>query len=722
VGTTLDSPSALATVSVQAAVRSARGNGVEPKEADVVTKTKLEKLFDRVVAHLPLDALAHVSPEATITLATFVAARTPAIEEQPAPSMDSEAATVDICSVFWPEAASGATESIASLLSLVVVEGEGSQPGVDLELGETLGTGGMGQVKLGTQICLQRPVAIKMPHPHERRPERLQSLIREALVMGQVEHPNTVPVHQLGFDAEGQPVIVMKRIIGTEWRALTRDPSHPAWGALRDDADGQHVRHLEILIRVSQAISFAHAKGIIHRDIKPENVMIGDFGEVYLLDWGVAHQIGKSAEDEPTLRGTPAYMAPEMVEGEITDLDARTDVYLLGASLYEVVTGTAPHRAPNLYTTLFAAFNKPHLAEDDLGVPVELADILRKATARDMDARYPSAAALREALAEYLRHRNAITLTDESLQLLGSFEAAVAAVEGEGDLEAQHRPLFEQFSRCQTRFSLALRDWPDNPRATAGLQRCLEAMIEFGLLARLTPLVSSLLPQLPEPRPALQERAFGLQQSMKSALEAEAKLKALEHEQDIFISLRAKMVFAVLFAVAQIGVGVTVGHIFTDATGRNTVTSLDVLFVGLSFVIVLAAGVAIGWRWLSKNQASRRVMLGSVAVGVSLVLNRVLVWSNGRSVSEMMAQDLLLMGAISLVIAVVTHWWFTFSAVILLVGAALARLFPAFGLEIFVIIVSIAFWFVAAPLFSERLRRRVFPKTRVDSRSQSMGS
>ena len=715
-------PGALATVVVQAAVRSARRIAVEAKEADVVTKTKLKKLFDRVVARLPLDALAHVSPEATITLATFVAAHPPAGEQQPTPSVDAEASTVDICSVFWPEAESSSTESIASLLSLVVVEGEGSQPGVDLELGETLGTGGMGEVKLGTQICLQRPVAIKMPHPHERRPERLQSLIREALVMGQVEHPNTVPVHQLGFDAQGQPVIVMKRIIGTEWRALIRDPSHSAWGALRDDADGQHVSHLETLVRVSQAISFAHAKGIIHRDIKPENVMIGDFGEVYLLDWGVAHQIGKPAEHEPALRGTPAYMAPEMVEGEVADLDGRTDVYLLGASLYEVITGAAPHRAPNLYTTLFAAFNKPHLAEDDLDVPVELADILRKATARDVDARYPSAAALREALAEYLRHRNAITLTEESLQLLEAFEATVAAVEEEGDLDAHHRALFEQFSRCQTRFTLALRDWPDNPRATAGLQRCLEAMIEFGLLARLTPLVSSLLPQLPEPRPALAERALGLQHAMKVALEAEAKLEALQHDQDIFISLRAKMIFAVAFVVAQIGVGATVGHIFTDETGRNTVTALEVLFVGLSFVIVLAAAVAMGWRWLSRNRASRRVMLGAVAMGVSMVLNRVLVWSNGSSVAEMMAQDLLLMGCIALVIAAVTHWWFTFSAVTLLVGAALARLFPVLGLNIFVLVVSIAFAFAAAPLFSERLRRRVFPETRVDSRSHSMGS
>ncbi len=688
-----------------------------------MSEKKPEKTFEQLVAHVPLDNLAHVSPEATINSATLVATQVSAGGASSSEGVSDNPPAVDICSVFWPEADTSGTEPIASLLSLVVVEGEGdSQPGIDLQLGESLGRGGMGEVKLGHQTCLQRPVAIKMPHPHERRPERLQSLIREALVMGRVEHPNTVPVHQLGFDAEGQPVIVMKRVIGTEWRALIRDPAHPAWGPLKDEPDQQRVRHLETLVRVSQAVSYAHSKGIIHRDIKPENVMIGDFGEVYLLDWGLAHQIGTAVDQEPCLRGTPAYMAPEMVGGALADLTNRTDVYLLGACLYEVLSGNAPHRASSLYKTLSKAFNRPHLAEKDLAVPVELAAILRQATAKDAEARYAEAADLREALTAYLRHRNAITLTEESLALLDAFETAAAEDDGAADAPDRHRRLFEQFTHCQTRFSLALREWPENPRATAGLQRCLEAMIEFGLRARLAPLVSSLLAQLPAPRPALQERALALQRSMESALEAEAKLKALEHDRDIFISPRAKMLFAVILALSQVVVGVTVGHIFTDGTGRNQLTPTDVLIVGLSFVVVLAIAVAVGWRWLSGNRASRKVMLGAVAIGVAMVLNRVLVWSNDGTIPEMIAQDLMLMGCIAMVVSAVAHWWFIFTAATLLTGAGLVQLRPSSSLEIFVIIVTIAFALAAAPLFSARLRRRLFSSVPESPANESEGA
>jgi len=133
-----------------------------------VSQKKPSKSFDQLVAHIPLDALADVSPDATINSATLTATALPSRESSTDPI--APASDVDICSIFWPESDPSETESIASLLSLVVIEGESdSHPGIDLQLGETLGKGGMGEVKLGHQTCLKRPVAIKMPHPHERR-------------------------------------------------------------------------------------------------------------------------------------------------------------------------------------------------------------------------------------------------------------------------------------------------------------------------------------------------------------------------------------------------------------------------------------------------------------------------------------------------------------------------------------------------------------------------
>src|SRR5690606_12035425 len=124
-------------------------------------------------------------------------------------------------------------------------------------------------------------------------------------------HPHIVPVHAVGWtEAEG-PLIVMKRIEGASWHALLRDPLHPLL-----EAAGQDMleRHLAIFLDVCQAVRFAHSRGVLHRDIKPANVMVGAFGEVYLLDWGVAlTREQRAAGVAPRVAGTPAYMAPEMV-------------------------------------------------------------------------------------------------------------------------------------------------------------------------------------------------------------------------------------------------------------------------------------------------------------------------------------------------------------------------------------------------------------------------
>ena len=193
---------------------------------------------------------------------------------------------------------------------------------------------------MAEQRSLAREVAIKTVKDHAGERAR-DALCDEAVVTGLLEHPNVIPVHALGCDSEGRPLLVMKRVEGVAWRDLLRDPEHPAWATHAAAPEDRLAFHLDVLADVSQAAAFAHSRRIVHRDIKPENVMIGEFGEVYLLDWGLAVTAGRELEPG-TLVGTPAYMAPEMVGGG--RVDGRTDVYLLGATLHEVLTGRPPPR------------------------------------------------------------------------------------------------------------------------------------------------------------------------------------------------------------------------------------------------------------------------------------------------------------------------------------------------------------------------------------------
>jgi hypothetical protein len=221
----------------------------------------------------------------------------------------------------------------------------------DLEVTGVLGDGGMGQVLAARQRSLARLVALKRVRPAHATSETEAALLDEGRITGGLEHPNIVPVHALGRDDVGNPVLVMKRIEGTSWRALLDDDAHPAWAPLLAAHGDRTSAHLEVLMRVADAAHFAHARGVVHRDIKPENVMVGSFGEVYLVDWGIAVRVGRTVADGDgafRIRGTPAYMAPEMIGGDPARVDARTDVYLLGGVLHVILTGRPPNAGQTL--------------------------------------------------------------------------------------------------------------------------------------------------------------------------------------------------------------------------------------------------------------------------------------------------------------------------------------------------------------------------------------
>lgn len=293
---------------------------------------------------------------------------------------------------------------------------------------ELLSRGGMGAVWLAEDVELGREVALKVisdPEPSEEGRLRLE---QEARILARLEHPGIVPVHDVGRLPDGRVFYAMKRVRGRRLDEVRSD------GLSIEQA----VRLLE---RICEPIGFAHSRGVIHRDLKPENVMVGEFGEVLVLDWGVAllHDGSRSTPAAPeaahsvdlsvdasvdadrgtsldarltqpgTILGTPAWMAPEQTRGAEHEIGPHTDVYGLGGVLYFLLTGQAPG-APNA---------DPRTHRKDL--PKSLAAVCRKALAAQPSARYASAAALGADLDAFLLRARVSAHREDWIERAGRF-------------------------------------------------------------------------------------------------------------------------------------------------------------------------------------------------------------------------------------------------------------------------------------------------------------
>ena len=377
-------------------------------------------------------------------------------------------------------------------------------------LGRTLGEGGMGIVRAAMQPSLQRVVAVKTLKPDSTVEDQL-AVLREAWVTGFLEHPNIVPVHEIALDDAGAPLVVMRRIDGVSWHDCLRDPAWAAAEGARDLLE----QNLRILVQVCHALVFAHEKGVLHRDVKPANVMLGKFGEVYLLDWGIACGLfGDALNHLPAARdsleaaGTIPYLAPEMAGITKTGVSERSDVYLLGAVLFEIATGNPPHPIDLAAALPSIAASPPPIPAD---VPPDLAAICTRAMQHDADARYPSVAAMRDDIQQFLKHRDSLHVAAEGRALLAELRAAIAS-------DAPRRVLYDLWGECRFALREALRTWPENKQASDALRAGGGALAEHEL-TRDPRVAAAILDEIAEPPSTLRSR-------VQAAVEADERERA----------------------------------------------------------------------------------------------------------------------------------------------------------------------------------------------------
>ncbi len=277
-----------------------------------------------------------------------------------------------------------------------------------------LAKGGSAILQTCRDSNLGRTVVMKTLHPHLAQNEYMKSrFLREARVTAQLQHPATVPVYEIGHDLEGRLYFTMKKVEGDTLREILDKQT------LGDDqaiATYNLDRMLGIIIQVCNALSYAHVHGVVHRDVKPENILIGSYGEVILLDWGVAkvwanddterqemeHEVLTDASQRP---GTPLYMSPEQIRGGGENIDGRTDIYGVGAVLYEVLTLKEPHRGENINETFEMILKEETIPPVERApkrqIPKQLSAITMKALEKNPIERFQSMQELVDALREF---------------------------------------------------------------------------------------------------------------------------------------------------------------------------------------------------------------------------------------------------------------------------------------------------------------------------------
>jgi serine/threonine-protein kinase len=429
------------------------------------------------------------------------------------------------------------------------------------KVGDPIGRGGMGDVLAAKDLLIGREVAIKRLRGTDVPDIMLERFMREACIQGRLDHPAIVPVHELGVDRDGMPYFVMKKLAGT---TLARILSKP-------EPVHSKQRLLRAFVEICLAVEFAHTRGYLHRDIKPDNIVLGEFGEAYIIDWGIAKIVGRDEAqgadtpvDQPSSTragltvGTPGYMSPEQARAA-RDLDARTDVYALGCVLFEILAGERLHPLgeAGLQSALRGVDARPSRRAPNRDVPPELDALCVQSTAIAREERTPSARALAEAVERFL--------------------------DGDRDLEMRKRLAREQLELATQAF--AAHDVTESRRTA--MRHAGRALALDPTLLAAAELVGRLMLEPPRQMPAEVERTI---------------------EQDHFDATRR---------ISRVGLYAHAGYVVILA--MIAVVGYSSRIYPLAFALMIALNVGV-LHWYSRLKTPRSAIIPLIATAMMLAL------------------------------------------------------------------------------------------------------
>ena len=489
-----------------------------------------------------------------------------------------------------------------------------------LEMGEVIGEGGMGVVHRARQLLPGRDVAVKKLRTPDKRLANI--LLNEAVTMGSLEHPNIVPVHLVRIDEDNSPEVVMKHVQGR---------------SLYEMFAGRYVRgealrsQLEVVISVCRALEFAHANGVVHRDVKTENIMVGAFGETYLLDWGIAIRLDEVETVPKGVVGTPACMAPEMLSGEPTDITRLTDVYLLGTVLHELLTGEPRHDAPSTLGAMTQAnLSLPYEYPED--VPTDLAALTNQACAQSPADRPRSIEAFRLGLERHLERWEALKIRDLAVAKKAALEALVKKAPT-SEATAHHHAVRRLFTESLFGFTQAEHLVAGCPGIQQGVQEVTTIFFRWCLEQELVGECEVLLDTLPSKSPALVAELDALK--ARKAKEAR-RVDRLERFGASYMrepSRKGRMILALSVSAAT--TLLVLGVVIYDSLYPSPIHPERLMYTmgGLSLATIL--GTFLGRKTLFANRIGEHltnsVVLGTVCAALLAVAGHQL-GASGRAV------------------------------------------------------------------------------------------
>jgi len=429
--------------------------------------------------------------------------------------------------------ASISASRLSVIQKLVVDSTETPKEGEEIpefEIVRVLGQGGMGVVYEARQAALDRTIALKMIKSTLAQDQDTQAVfLAEAAVTGELDHPGVVPIYDLGVQADGALFYAMKQVKGVPWNKVLSKKTV--------------LENIEVLMKVADAVAFGHSKGIIHRDLKPENIMLGEFGEVLVMDWGLAASVIENGKigrlnTANAAGGTPAYMAPEMATGNVDLIGYQSDVYLLGAILYEIVTGLRPHTGKDMMAVLYNIATNVIQVTDKKG---ELVDIALKAMATKPGDRYATVKDLQAAVKDSQKHFESIALADKAAERLE---------------KANKSKVYEDYAQALFGFQQALEMWDANRAAQKGAQDTRFAYTKRAIEKDDIDLAASLIEPVKKQYPQVVAEIERMRQ------DREARRKRLQF-----------LTYGSAGLAATILIGVTVAYFLVSAEKENAIRS-----------------------------------------------------------------------------------------------------------------------------------------------------